>query len=101
MELMQKYPNENDNATIGIENLNRWAPDSEAVNFLSLTASAVSIQVLRKVSKATRIVVGFCSPFVAPAVQEKGHDERAGFVGSIRIVLGSACLQVQRLIRGT
>ena len=47
MELMQKYAKED--GAIGIENLNRWSMDSQAVKFLSMTTSAGSIEELRKV----------------------------------------------------
>ena len=49
MELMQKYAK--DDGAIGIDNLNRWPADSEAVKFLSMTTSAASIEELKKVSK--------------------------------------------------
>ena len=47
MELMQKYPKED--GAIGIENLNRWSVDSQAVRFLSMTTSAESVEELKKV----------------------------------------------------
>lgn len=52
MELMQKYAKED--GAIGIDNLNRWPADSEAVKFLSMTTSAASIEQLQKVSKVAR-----------------------------------------------
>ena len=48
MELMQKYAK--DDGAIGIENLNRWSMDSDAVKFLSMTTSARSVEELMKVS---------------------------------------------------
>jgi hypothetical protein len=48
MELMQKYTQ--DNGAVGVENLNRWPSDSDAVAFLSETTSATSACELRKVS---------------------------------------------------
>ena len=48
VELMQKY--ENDSGIIGVEDMNRWPADSEAVNFLSMTTSAGSVDELKKVS---------------------------------------------------
>jgi hypothetical protein len=48
MELMQKYAK--DDGAIGIENLNRWRMDSDAVKFLSTTTSAGSFAELRRVS---------------------------------------------------
>ena len=48
MELMQKYAK--DDGAIGIENLNRWSMDSDAVKFLSMTTSARSVDELMKVS---------------------------------------------------
>ena len=48
MELMQKYAK--DDGAVGIENLNRWPMDSDAVKFLSTTTSAGSVEDLREVS---------------------------------------------------
>lgn len=48
MELMQKY--DKDNGAIGIEDLDRWPSDSNAVAFLSTTTSAASVTGLMKVS---------------------------------------------------
>ena len=48
VELMQK--NAKDDGAIGIENLNRWSMDSDAVKFLSMTTSAESVEELMKVS---------------------------------------------------
>lgn len=45
--LMQKY--ENENGAIGIENLNRWSADSQAVKFLSMTTSANTVDELKQV----------------------------------------------------
>ena len=47
MELMQKYTQ--DNGAVGVENLDRWPSDSDAVTFLSETTSAASICELREV----------------------------------------------------
>ncbi|TGO07235.1 hypothetical protein BTUL_0306g00140 [Botrytis tulipae] len=44
MELMQKYVKEDD--AIGIDDLHRWHPNSNAVGFLSATTSATSIKEL-------------------------------------------------------
>ncbi|KFZ16912.1 hypothetical protein V501_02011 [Pseudogymnoascus sp. VKM F-4519 (FW-2642)] len=46
MELMQKYTQ--DNGAVGVENLDRWPSDSDAVTFLSETTSAASARELRK-----------------------------------------------------
>ncbi|KFY83274.1 hypothetical protein V498_08189 [Pseudogymnoascus sp. VKM F-4517 (FW-2822)] len=46
MELMQKYTQ--DNGAVGVENLDRWHSDSDAVAFLSETTSAASARELRK-----------------------------------------------------
>ena len=48
MELMQQYAN--DDGAIGVENLHRWPPNSEPVNFLSMTTFAASIKKLQQVS---------------------------------------------------
>ena len=45
---MQKY--ENDRGVIGVEDMNRWPADSDAVSFLSMTTSAGSVDELKKVS---------------------------------------------------
>lgn len=52
MELMQKYTQ--DNGAVGVENLDRWPSDSDAVTFLSETTSAASARELREVSSPTR-----------------------------------------------
>lgn len=52
MELMQKYTQ--DNGTVGVENLDRWPSDSDAVTFLSETTSAASARELSKVSSPFR-----------------------------------------------
>jgi len=44
---MQKYTQ--DNGAVGVENLDRWPSDSDAVTFLSETTSAASARELRKV----------------------------------------------------
>ncbi|ELR03574.1 hypothetical protein GMDG_06232 [Pseudogymnoascus destructans 20631-21] len=46
MELMQKYTQ--DNGAVGVENLDRWPSDPDAVTFLSETTSAASARELRK-----------------------------------------------------
>jgi hypothetical protein len=51
MELMQKYVKED--GAIGVDNLNLWPSNSDAVGFLSATTSAASAAELLKV----------CSPF--------------------------------------
>jgi hypothetical protein len=48
MELMQKYVK--DGGAIGVEDLDRWPSDSNAVAFLSMTTSAPSLDELLKVS---------------------------------------------------
>lgn len=48
MELLQKYVKED--GAIGIDNINRWAPDSEPLEFLSMTTLPTSIDTLKKVS---------------------------------------------------
>ncbi len=50
MELMQKYTKED--GAVGIEDLERWPSDCDAVEFLSLTTSAASVHELREVSRA-------------------------------------------------
>ena len=47
MELMQKYVKED--GAIGIDDLQRWHPGSNAVRFLSATGSAASVAELLKV----------------------------------------------------
>jgi hypothetical protein len=49
MELMQKYVK--DDGAIGVENLDRWPSDSNAVDFLSRTISASSVDELLKVRR--------------------------------------------------
>jgi hypothetical protein len=46
---MQKYVK--DDGAIGIDDLNRWPSDSDAVGFLSATQSATSVNELTKVSQ--------------------------------------------------
>lgn len=48
VELMQKYPKEN--GVIGIENVDRWPSDSEAVKFLSMIEANVPVHTLLQVS---------------------------------------------------
>ena len=48
MELMQKYTK--DGGAIGVEDLDRWPSNSNAVAFLSLTTSTPSLDELLKVS---------------------------------------------------
>ena len=50
MQLMQKYAL--DNGAVGIENLDRWPSDCDAVDFLSATTSASSVDDLIKVKSA-------------------------------------------------
>lgn len=49
MELMEKCTK--DDEAIGVEDLNRWPFDSDAVGFLSATTSASSVNELMKVSR--------------------------------------------------
>lgn len=48
MELMQKYPK--DDGAVGVEDLDRWPCNSNAVGFLSETTSVTSVGELMKVS---------------------------------------------------
>lgn len=50
MGLMQKYTKED--GAVGIEDLERWPSDCDAVGFLSLTTSAASVHGLMEVSWA-------------------------------------------------
>jgi hypothetical protein len=50
MELMQKYTK--DDGAVGVENLERWPADSNAVSFLSQITSASSVTELSKVSES-------------------------------------------------
>jgi hypothetical protein len=47
MELLQKYTK--DDGAIGIDDLDRWPPNSVAVDFLSRTISASSVESLKTV----------------------------------------------------
>lgn len=47
MELMQKYVK--DDGAVGIDNLDRWQTRSAAVEFLSATTSASSLEELKTV----------------------------------------------------
>ena len=47
MEFMQKYTKED--GAVGIEDLDRWPADSNAVNFLSVTTSEPSMDDLKEV----------------------------------------------------
>jgi hypothetical protein len=47
MELMQKYVKED--GAVGIDDLRRWDPSSNAVRFLSATTSATTVTELLKV----------------------------------------------------
>jgi hypothetical protein len=49
MELMQKY--EKDDGLVGVNDLNRWPVDSDAVGFLSAVSSGTSIKALKQVSQ--------------------------------------------------
>jgi hypothetical protein len=49
MELMQKYVK--DDGAVGVEDLERWPSDSNAVDFLSRTTSASSVDELLKVRR--------------------------------------------------
>ncbi|OBT40475.1 hypothetical protein VE00_07894 [Pseudogymnoascus sp. WSF 3629] len=51
MELMQKYTK--DDGAIGIDDLDRWPSDCNAVGFLSMTTSATSVDELLKVNSTT------------------------------------------------
>ena len=51
MELMQKYTQ--DDGGIGVDDLERWPSDCNAVGFLSMTTSATSVDELKKVSSTT------------------------------------------------
>ncbi|RJE18044.1 hypothetical protein PHISCL_09618 [Aspergillus sclerotialis] len=53
MELMQKYVKED--GAVGVDNLERWPSDSMAVDFLSTTTSADSVNELKKRSFITNI----------------------------------------------
>jgi hypothetical protein len=48
MELMQKYVK--DDGVVGLDNLDRWRTSPAAIEFLSATTSASSIEELKKVS---------------------------------------------------
>jgi hypothetical protein len=50
MELMQKY--EKDDGSVGVDDLNRWPADSDAVEFLSAASSGTSIEALKQVSQS-------------------------------------------------
>jgi hypothetical protein len=47
MQLMQSY--EMDDGVIGVDDLGRWPPDSEAFGFLEAISSARSVEALMKV----------------------------------------------------
>ena len=51
MELMQGYVKEN--GAVGVDDLDRWPIDSDAVNFLSRTTSATSVAELMGVSSSS------------------------------------------------
>ena len=51
MELMQKYTK--DDGAIGVDDLERWPSDCNAVGFLSMTTSATSVDELLKVNSTT------------------------------------------------
>lgn len=55
---MQKYSQ--DNGAVGVENLNRWPSDSDAVTFLSDTTSDVSAREMRGVHSPPRLRVAGC-----------------------------------------
>jgi len=46
-ELMNEYPKEDE--VIGVDNLHRWPPNSNAVDFLPTAATAISLNELMKV----------------------------------------------------
>jgi hypothetical protein len=48
MQLMQSY--EMDDGVIGVDDMERWPPYSEAFGFLEATSSARSTEILMKVS---------------------------------------------------
>ena len=51
MELMQKYTK--DDGAIGVDDLERWPSDCNAVGFLSMTTSATSVDELLQVTSTT------------------------------------------------
>ena len=57
MTLMQKYVL--DKGAVGIEDLDRWSSDCDAVSFLSATTSASSVDDLRKVRYVSTPEVSF------------------------------------------
>jgi hypothetical protein len=93
MELMQKYAKED--GAIGIENLNRWAMDSDAVKFLSMTTSTGSIEELRKVS----IIVFGSQQLTRPARVTEAFmaQGRFGVAGGTGVGLGTQGVQVSRM----
>jgi hypothetical protein len=51
MELMQKYTK--DNGMVGVDDLDRWPVDSDAVGFLSAISTTTSIEALKQVISAS------------------------------------------------
>jgi hypothetical protein len=51
MELMQGYPKED--GAIGVDDVDRWPLDSNAVDFLSITESVTSVVELTKVREVS------------------------------------------------
>lgn len=95
MELMQKYAKED--GAIGIENLNRWSMDSDAVKFLSMTTSAGSIEELRKVSA----IIVESQQLTRPAcvTQASMAQGRLGVAGGAGVGLRTQGLQVSSMVR--
>lgn len=93
MELMQKYAKED--GAIGIENLNRWSMDSDAVKFLSMTTSAGSIEELRKVSA----IIVESQQLTRPAcvTQASMAQGRLGVAGGAGVGLRTQGLQVSSM----
>lgn len=79
MELMQKYAKED--GAIGIDNLNRWPADSEAVKFLSMTTSAGSVEELKKVSKVASRKLWLTS--LARVIQASMAQRGSGVAGGV------------------
>jgi hypothetical protein len=84
---MQKYIK--DDGAVGVQNLDRWPSDSNAVGFLSMTTSTTSVNGLMKVRLTSRSLSVDQLTFPAPAIRVSLAEGRAevdgGFGWGMRI----------------
>jgi hypothetical protein len=90
MELMQKHV-KNDGA-VGVDDLRRWPPDSNAVDFLSETTSASSVNELMRVSPIPspwKLEPNILASITSPALEERSAQGDSIISPGQRVQLGS------------